>query len=370
MAATLMSPQMVSTADGCSGAAPYGAGWMSLDYKSESALPVDGLIIFDGWLSEGTKDEDAISSVTVVVKDAAEVEVPGTLLLVDGRLMWRSSAVLSPDTTYNISWEVEPGWSFGKPPSGSTTFTTSSTSAHFAEATVYTPELTRQPFLVGEQTSCDGGSFSSCGPYTWTFGTTEWHAYGIRFDLGIPTAGPTYQRVTLERIPGKGSFFGDSAGSVVFAGTGPKLTQQLSAIFNEEMSEYCVRIVRRDLRNDTEATQDVCVPHHDIQWAGESLLEEQVGGCESPPDLESLLPMWCQTHSHDARCEDAPPYTPPNPANPDDPGRRGMGALLDEPSSDSGCACSVPGPTPGRGSAYALLALGAALALKRRRRKS
>ncbi len=262
MAATLMSPRMVSTADGCSGAAPYGAGWMSLELKSDSSLPVDGLLIFDGWLSDGATDADAISSVTVTVKDGADAEVPGSLLLVQKRLMWRSTSLLEANATYSVSWEVDPGWSFGKPPGGRTTFTTSGASSDFAEAAIDKLELTREPFLVGDTTKCTGGSFSSCGPYTWTFGTTELHAYGIRFDLTIPTSAPTYQQLTL------------------------------------------------DLRDDNEATQKLCVAHSELPATGEGVLKAAVAKCGSPPEGRKWLSLWCMSHPGGSLCGTLGDLTP------------------------------------------------------------
>jgi MYXO-CTERM domain-containing protein len=54
--------------------------------------------------------------------------------------------------------------------------------------------------------------------------------------------------------------------------------------FQEELPEYCVRLVQRDLRSGAEREQELCVPRVEQSTVAHSPLEARLANCTSPPD--------------------------------------------------------------------------------------
>lgn len=347
-ALALVGPGMVSRADGCSGGpnnTPPPDGWSTLFWQSDLTAPADAVLVFSGGLS-GMDAGPALAAVTVTLTDPAGADVPGTLSLVpvdpspagNVLVVFKPAASLAAGAAYKVHWEVEP--SVQSQPwlatSGDDTLKTV-TGPSIENAPATEPAVFgRKPELTGEPVQCDRGPYG-CPPTT-SFGSEEILRPTLTLSWSY-VEGPSsqYQLTTIEPIAGKGELLADPDVEMHIA---HKTTthRTVTVTFADELEEYCVRLVTRDLRDGSELVSDpLCAKKSEVA-PGPSLLEQALSSCLAPP-TEALSGAWCKSHADDEQCQSESP--------------------------SEGCGLS---PGPAREGGAGLLLLCAALVLSGRRR--
>lgn len=375
----LTAPPMVTTAQGCSGAPSvpsedWGAPWLSFQYPG-STIPTDAPIVIRGKRHSFTPN---LGGAFVKVTDAFSQPVTGSLWVeptmhewpATSYLVWRPDQPLLASSTYVVSWGVEQP--SGVSLEGEATLSTTDATSLLPDLAV-SANLTRTHALTGPHVTCtDYGTSYGCSPTTIDFGMTEAQPYGIRVWVESPLVPYTYQVLTLEEAPGKGTFLDThreplSKERAVIAT--PWLSHfEFAVWFTEMLPEYCVTLVQRDLRNDYERKQLLCVPRVDLEPVGGVTLDFKLSQCSEPPN-GALLGAWCAVHPTHEQCASIPPKPNSDGGVAPKPNDSGV-AIAPEPndsdSDDGGCACTLQRAPLNSGSVGgAFLGL---LALLRRRR--
>ena len=355
-ALVLTSPPMVSTADGCAGRPSFPAerpegGWDELTYPDQMTLPKDGVIVLRG-LRHSTGNIGEAGVVKVTVTDAAANPVLGKFRLepTDGQwpavtyVVWMPDAPLQPGNMYSVAWQTGGKSLYGNVIHDSATFDVDDATSAPSNVKAGAPSSDRTHALTGPQIRDCEGTDCQISP----FGTVEIQPYGIRVTVDPPTAPNQYFALSLREVPGKGTFAETydtpwSKHRQVMA-TPWLAPQELTAWFNEDLPEYCVELVQRELRNGAESSQEACVHRTEQTPTGKPMLDGLLSKCSSPPN--GHLDAWCALKPSSSQC------AAPNPDGPK--------------SSGSGCNVrNAPRPGP-RG--VLLLALLSLPLLRRRRR--
>lgn len=352
----LLSPAMVSEAAGCSGGPNLAVGWHWLESTDDGNLPTDGAVLLRGSY-RGLDTQAALAAVTVSVTDASIADVPGAVELVelhpptatapsDAVIVWRPSAPLSASSSYTATWSVAPG-STGTSElnvSGTVTLTTGAGPGTTTAPSLSPVTATRELYFSGNAVSCNAGS--SCGPTVFQDGEAE--RVHLQFGFTVP-ASATGQALLfeLEESPGKGKLLTPGPTSY-FGAITPTNERSVGALFSDDVPEYCVTLVTKDLRDGAPVdSQEVCTAAP-TEPPASSPLDTILEHCSESPTAE-LIPRWCQFHADDAKCQHQ------------------LGATDATDDSNGGCACDV---TPRRGPTVPalLFAAGLLVAVRRRRR--
>lgn len=365
LTALLVGPPMVGPAEGCSGAAPdHSPGWRLLDWEGDPAAPTDAVVVFTGTLHE-LSDMDALAAFSIEVTDASNVAVSGTKTLetVDDQttqpgwrhvaVIWKPDAPLEPASTYTVKWSIAPGavaLSRGTI-SGQGTLETNGAPGS-APGPSGKATFMRSRKLVGDLVSCEVGGTCFPGTTTW-FGSSEVElpalAVGIDYPVHLTS---TYQLTQIQAVPGKGTLHAEPPSSLRAASYGTSYVREV--LFSDDLPEYCVQLVTRDLRDDSiTVSPEICAPASDVSATG-TTLAERLAQCSEPPN-DALKDEWCAVHPTADVCE-----TSAGSADAGTGGTTGAGAS--DADDDGGCACSTPVShrnTPFGALAIALLVLGA-----------
>lgn len=348
----LVGPGMVSTADGCSGASGYQQpkGWHTLNWEGDTTAPADAVVVLRGSLT-GLDASTALAGVTVSLKDAAGVEVPGALALEtletdewalsNVLVVFAPSAPLTTGASYALHWEIaesaqsSPYLSTKGDATLKTVTAPSVDNAPVAEA----PVFGRQPELAGEIVYCSRGA-TACPPGA-SFGSEEIQRPTLTLSWSyVEGQSSQYQLTTIEPIAGKGELVAAPPVEAHLAHT-TTTSRSVTLRFADDVEEYCVHLVTRDLRDQSESVSDpLCASRTEVAPPESSLLEQALESCLEPP-TEALTGAWCKTHSNDSRCPSG--------------------------ASNGGCVLSTSAPSP---SWPGLLVVGAAIGLLRRRRQA
>ncbi len=308
----LTSPPMVSTAVGCAGGPSFPAerpnsGWETLTYPDQTTLPKDGVIVLRG-LRHSTGSVGETGGVSVTVTDAAANPVPGKFRLepTDGHwpavtyVVWAPDAPLQPGNMYSVAWQTDSGFVHSNLINDSATFNVDDATSTPSHLKAPAPSSDRTHALTGPQIHGCNGTDCQIPP----FGSVEIQPYGIRVTVNPPTAPNQYYALSLREVPGKGTFAEThdtpwSKHRQVMA-TPWLAPQELTAWFNEDLPEYCVELVQRDLRSGAESRQEVCVPRTEQAPNGYPLLNGLLSQCSSPP--AGHLDAWCALNPSKEEC--------------------------------------------------------------------
>jgi MYXO-CTERM domain-containing protein len=359
---------MVSTADGCAGAPSFPAerpegAWDTLTYPDQMALPKDGVIVLRG-LRHSTGGVGETGGVTVTVTDAAANPVPGTFRLepTDGQwpavtyVVWVPDAPFQPGDMYTVGWQTP----YGAGIDDSATFSVDDATSLPSNLKASALSSDRTYALTGPQIRDCQGTDCQISP----FGSVEIQPYGMRVKVDPPTAPNQYFALSLREVSGKGTFVETydtpwSKHRQVMA-TPWLAAQELTAWFKDELPEYCVELVQRDLRSGAESAQEVCVPRPELPASGDPMLNGLLKQCSSPPD--GHFDAWCSLNPSSQQCA----ALTPDAAAPDSGAGVDAGTVAETGSSSSGCSVRNA-PRPGQ-QGMLLVAL-LSLPLLRRRRK-
>ncbi len=358
-ALVLTSPPMVSTADGCSGGPSYQVDdpdgrWDSLEYVDGHTVPMDGLLVLQGKRRSLAANNHGLVAVTVNVTDALAQPVSGKTWLeagegdwpVTSHVVWQPAAPLQVGAVYTLDWHVKQKYTVVD---GSATMLTSGGVSLLAHLETTTPVLQRTNALTGVRVECHDSWHCNVPP----FGTSEIQPYGMRFSVLPPNAPDTFQALSVREVPGKGTFAQTydtppPARRGVMAA--PWLEQvEFSMWFAEELPEYCVEFVQRDLRNGVERKKEVCVTRAEKAPEGGVFLDDRLDRCASPPN-SALTERWCRLHPDGKECAAL--------GSPGDAGLDGDAAPhAARPNDTGGCGCGVASRTSGRGQLLVALLL-------------
>jgi hypothetical protein len=362
IAGVLAAPGMVGTAEGCSGGpAVLSPGWQEVYWADDLAAPTDAVVVIPGMVKE-LDDQQALAAFDVSVTDASGAEVPGTLSieslgmaseeLKNVVVVWKPDAPLAAGASYDVSWTIAEGATTGSWVTSSgqgVLVTNGALGVAPAPSGQATFERTRK--LVGEVVSCESTSSAGCPTTTLSFPSTEIEPAALALEWSYPaTTTSVYQITRVEPVAGKGVL--DGPAPVILNATPYTEDPVVGLAFSDEVDEYCVRLVTRDLRDGSETTSaDICAPASDVSPASPSLLSSYLQSCAAPPN-DALTGEWCAVHPGSELCD--PLFHP------------GDGTAADPEGGDvKGCSCSLPARRDPR--ALGLLALGL-LALVWRRR--
>jgi MYXO-CTERM domain-containing protein len=284
-----------------------GRGWETLSYPDGVTLPTDGVIVLRG-LRHSFGEAATKTGVSVTVTDPAAQEVPGKLWVEPSYgqwpavayVVWKPNAPLQAGVTYSVAWHAD-ALPYGTTIDGTTTFEVADAVALLPELQTTTPTSDRTNALTGPRVSCQGSRTCNDPP---PFGSIEIQPYGMRFTVKPPSDPDTYQALSVEEVPGKGSFaetYDTPWAKRRKVMAAPWLeAPEMTAWFQEELPEYCVRLVQRDLRSGAEREQELCVPRVEQPTDAHSPLEARLANCTIPPD--ELLQQWCEINPTREQC--------------------------------------------------------------------
>jgi MYXO-CTERM domain-containing protein len=353
------SPPMVSTADGCSGAASYpkddpSGGWESLSYPDGVTLPTDGVIVLRG--RRHSYGEANAKGVSVTVTDPSAQEVPGKLWIEpsDGQwpavtyVAWKANAPLQAGVTYSVAWHTDGSLQYGTTIDGTTTFDVADTVALLPDLQTTLPTSDRTNALSGPRVlDCRDNYTCNIPP----FGAVEIQPYGMRFTVKPPSDPDTYQALSVREVSGKGSFaetYDTPWAKRRKVMASPWLEpQEMTVWFKEELPEYCVQLVQRDLRTGVEREQPLCALRSEQAALAGPVLKDFLALCWGPPD--GFLQPWCDINPTREQCENVPPTEMDAGSSPTD-GGSGASAPSDSGAPDSsGCGCRSENRPPAQG---------------------
>lgn len=328
--------------------------WVNLEYPDGHTVPMDAAIVLRGKrYSTGTNNSGG--AVTVTVTDSLANPVPGTTRVeptddgwpITSHLVWRPVDPLQPGSTYTVEWRAKSWASVSGDIDGSATITTSAEIGALPKLTVSTAELLRISTTTGKMVACTGDSDCSL-PF---FGTDPIEAYGIHFFVDPPLGSNPYQALSIREVSGKGALidvFEQDLNRRVHVLAAPWYGRaEFWLWFANEVPEYCVQVIQRDLRNDAEVGTDVCATRTDLAPSGGTSQPSLLAQCDAPPDV--LLDAWCAVNPHATTTCQKPPGGGQSPAD------------------SSGCACKAA-VGEGLENAFPLvLAAGLLYAARRRR---
>jgi hypothetical protein len=244
-----------SPAEGCSGGPSQGIFSLTIGGPETLSVGRDGFLpIFLG--TRSVEGGVALASVTVEVRDAANVLVPGTTTLLraqaDGDLVvgWSSNVELAPDAAL-AAFVSAPG--FG----GSSTLTsTRSLVVRDAIPTLSGPTLEFTKWAVytrdsGNQLTCPQG-FGGCGSLV--FGETVSTIHEGRLE-GNSLAPPVAVAWEVSVAADGASMFASPPDAPIVSETTPNRLEW-PVFFPALAGEHCVRVTTRDLRNGASVVSD------------------------------------------------------------------------------------------------------------------
>jgi len=350
-ALALVGPGMVSRADGCSGATSTALpGWHALHWQSDLTAPVDAVVVLNGSVAK-MEPAAALAALTVTLSDASGAPVDGTLSLEtiesvpqgaeDVLVVFNPSAPLTAGASYSLHWEVDASAQAAPHlvTSGDATLKpVAAPSVKLAPAT-QPAVFGRKPELTGPVVHCSRGP-NACPPST-SFGSEEILRPSLTASWSyVEGSSSQYQLTTVEPVDGKGDLLEVPLPQAHIAHT-TATNRSVTIRFADELDEYCVRLVTRDLRDQSElVSEPLCATRTELGPPEKSLLEQALTSCLSPP-TEALTGAWCKSHADDERCADE--------------------------GGEGGDSCALAAGTPAR-SASALLFACAAIGLLGRRR--
>jgi hypothetical protein len=374
LTALLAGPPMVGPAEGCSGAGPdYSPGWRLLPWPGDLAAPTDAVVVFAGTVRE-LSDTDALEAFSIEVTDASNAAVSGKKSLETlehesppGQrhvaVIWKPDAPLAPASTYTVSWSIASGavaLSRGTISGEGTLKTNGAPSSSPGPTGAAT--FARYRKLVGDLVSCQIGG--TCFPETtFWFGTTEIELPALDLSIAHPSASTSaYQLTRIQAVPGKGALHKEPPAALRAASYESASTREV--LFSDDLPEYCVQLVTRDLRNDAiTISPEICAPASSVSAIG-STLSERLEHCEEPPS-DALKDEWCALHPTADQCQSTAGTGGVGTGGTTGSGASASGLADDR---DSGCSMPVSRRHPPLGAlAIALLVLGARLLSSRGR---
>jgi hypothetical protein len=254
----------------------------------------------------------ALAALTVTLSDAGGAPIEGTLSLEnaggaplsadDVLVVFKPNAPLTAGATYALHWEVEASAQAAPQlqTSGDETLKpVSAPSVDIAPAT-QPAVFGRQPELTGPVVQCSRGA-NACPPST-SFSSEEIQRPTLTVSWSYVEGNSSqYQLTTVEPIAGKGELFKTPAAEAHIAHT-TTTNRSVTLRFADELDEYCVRLVTRDLRDQSEHVSDpLCAARIEVAPPESSVLEQALKSCLAPP-TEALTGAWCKSHADDERC--------------------------------------------------------------------